>query len=153
MQKIVTTLDLEFKLGQRGMPAVGRMHGTDNLEAFDYVLRGAWYHWSLTQEGNTKARAMYERAIELDSEYADAYVKVGRTYIVDAFYGCMEPSQEFPVGTHPDLVKSQERAIELASEMVQKAITLDDSLPVCCELLNRAENTSATQSCESFTYR
>ena len=26
-------------------------------------------------------------------------------------------------------------------------------LPVCGELLNLAENTSATQSCESFTYR
>ena len=43
VQKIVTTLDLEFKLGERGVPAVGRMHGTDNLEAFDDLLRGRWY--------------------------------------------------------------------------------------------------------------
>jgi len=139
VQKIVTTLDLEFKLGERGMPAVGRMHGTDNLEAFDYVLRGAWYSWGGTQEGNAKARAMYEKAIELDPKYADAYVDVGWTYFWDLVNGWIEPSQEFPAGTHPDPVKSQERAIEFASGMVQKAITLDDSLPDAYSLLSQID--------------
>jgi adenylate cyclase len=40
VQKIVTTLDLEFKLGERGIPAGVRLQGTDKVEAFDDVLRG-----------------------------------------------------------------------------------------------------------------
>ena len=40
VQKIVTTVDLEFKLGERGIPQWARTHGTDNLEAFDDALRG-----------------------------------------------------------------------------------------------------------------
>jgi hypothetical protein len=57
---------LYFKLGERGIPEWARTHGTDNLEAFDDVLRGTWYGWSMTQEGNAKARTMFEKAIELD---------------------------------------------------------------------------------------
>ena len=66
VQKIVTTLDLVFKLGEGGIPALGKTHGTNNLEAFDDLLRGAYYAWMGTQEGNAKARAMYEKVIELD---------------------------------------------------------------------------------------
>jgi adenylate cyclase len=139
VQKIVTTLDLEFKLGERGIPGWARTQGTDNLEAFDDVLRGAYYGWSGTQEGNAKARAMYQKAIELDPKYADAYVGVGWTYFMDAWAGWVEPSKEFPVGVHPDVVKSQERALERASEMVQKAITLNDSLPGAYQLLSQIE--------------
>jgi len=139
VQKIVTTLDLYFKLGERGIPALGQTHGTNNLEAFDDFLRGVWYGWSGTQEGNAKARAMYQKAIELDPRYADAYVGVGWTYFMDAWAGWMEPSKEFPVGTHPDVIKSQERALERASEMVQKAIARDDSLPDAYRLLSQID--------------
>jgi adenylate cyclase len=139
VQKIVTTLDLEFKLGERGIPSGVRMQGTDNLEAFDDVLRGAWYGWSMTQEGNAKARAMYEKAIELDPKYADAYVDLGSTYFADAWNGWMESSKAAPVEAHPDVVKSQQRALERASEMVQKAIALDDSLPGAYQLLSQLD--------------
>jgi hypothetical protein len=43
-----------------------------------------------------KARAMFEKAIELDPKYADAYVSVGWTYFLDASNGWMEPSMAFP---------------------------------------------------------
>ena len=137
--KIVTTLDLLFKLGERGIPDVGRMHGTGNLEAFDDFLLGRWYGGSGTQEGNARARAMYEKAIELDPKYADAYVYVGWTYFQDAWNGWIEPSREFPPGSHPDLVKSQERALERASKMVQKAIAIDDSLPMAYRVLSQID--------------
>ena len=139
VQKIVTTLDLEFKLGERGAPEWARTQGTNNLEAFDDFLRGAWYGWSLTQEGNAKARAMYEKAIELDPKYADAYLGVGWTYFMDAWNGWVEPSKTLPVGAHPDAVKSQEQALQRASEMVQKAIALDDSLPGAYQLLSQLD--------------
>jgi Tfp pilus assembly protein PilF len=56
----------------------------------------------MTQEGNAKARAMFEKAIELDPKYADAYAAVCWTYFADAFNAWMEPSA-FPEGAHPDL--------------------------------------------------
>ena len=34
-----------------------------------------------TREGNTRARGMFEKAIELDPKYADAYAGLGRTYL------------------------------------------------------------------------
>jgi adenylate cyclase len=139
VQKIVTTLDLEFKLGERGIPEWARTQGTDNLEAFDDVLRGAYYGWSETQEGNAKARAMYQKAIELDPKYADADVGVAWTYFMDAWAGWVEPSNEFAVEAHPDVVKSQERALERASDLVQKAIALDDSLPRAYQLLSQID--------------
>jgi adenylate cyclase len=139
VQKIVTTLDLEFKLGTHGIPAGVRTQGTNNLEAFDDVLRGTWYGWSMTQEGNSKARALYEKAIELDPKYADAYVGVGWTYLEEVFNGWIEPAKAFPVGTHPDVVKSMEQDLERASEMVQKAITLDDSLADAYRLLSQID--------------
>ena len=139
VQKIVTTLDLVFKLGERGIPGPGRTHGTDNLEAFDYVLRGAWYYSSLTQEGNAKARAMFEKAIEADPKYADAYVNVGWTYFQEAWNGWVDSSNALSVEAHPDVVKSQERALERASEMVQKAIAMDDSLPDAYRLLSQID--------------
>jgi len=55
VQKIVTTVDLEFKLGERGFPEYGRTHGTHNLDAFDYVLRGAWYSGGHDQRGKCKS--------------------------------------------------------------------------------------------------
>src|SRR5215510_678851 len=45
---------------------------TNNLEAYDYYLRG-WQLWSrLTKETNTQARQMFEKALELDPQYAGA---------------------------------------------------------------------------------
>ena len=138
VQKIVTTVDLEFKLGERGIPQWARTHGTDNLEAFDDALRGTWYGWSMTQEGNAKARAMFAKAIELDPKYADAYVGMGRTYFENVWNGWMEVSKAPSVGSQ-DIVKSQQRALEHSSEMVQKAIALDDSLPGAYQLLSQLD--------------
>jgi adenylate cyclase len=138
VQKIVTTVDLEFKLGERGIPEWARTHRTDNLEAFDDALQGTWYGWSMTQEGNAKARAMFAKAVELDPKYADAYVGMGRTYFEDAWNGWREVSKAPSVGVQ-DIVKSQQRALERASEMVQKAIALDDSLPGAYQLLSQID--------------
>jgi adenylate cyclase len=82
---------------------------------------------------------MYEKAIELDPKYAYAYIGVGQTYFADAWNGWMESSKAFPVEAHPDIVKSQERALEHASEMTQKAIALEDSLPAAYQLLSQLD--------------
>ena len=57
---------------------------TDNLEAYDLVLRGREHFLRFTAEDNIAARRLYEKAIELDPDYARAYASLAWTYLVDA---------------------------------------------------------------------
>jgi adenylate cyclase len=82
---------------------------------------------------------MYEKAIELDPKCADAYVGLAWTYFSDAWNGWIESPEMSSKKTHPDLVESQERALNRASEIVQKAIALDDSLPSAYVLLSQID--------------
>ena len=92
---------------------------TNNLEAYDFLLRGgeasirAWME--VKKEANAQAQQMCEKAIELDPKYAGAYAVLGWTYWLDYFYGW-----------NPDRAQSLERAFALG----QRAAALDDSLPL-----------------------
>src|SRR5262245_20988934 len=75
--KIVTTLKLQLTLQEQGILV---RKTTDNLEAYDYYLRGVEHSNRYTQEANTQARQMFEKALELDPQYAEAYAFLGWTY-------------------------------------------------------------------------
>jgi len=87
--------------------------GTDNLEAYDYILRGLEYFYRYTKESNSRARKMFERSIELDPQYALAYSLIGYTYTQEWTFGW---SQSFSV-------------LDIASDLAQKALAQDDSQP------------------------
>ena len=74
VQKIVTTLKLQLTLQEQGILV---RKTTDNLEAYDYYLRGREHFNRLTQEANAQARQMFEKALELDPQYAEAYAFLG----------------------------------------------------------------------------
>lgn len=46
---------------------------TENIEAYEYYLRGRRHFYQLNRQGWELAREMYSRAVELDSDYALAY--------------------------------------------------------------------------------
>jgi len=69
-----------------------------------------------------QARQMLERAVELDSKYAGACAWLGFTYFLDYFYRW-----------NPDAAQSLVRAFELA----QRAVALDDSLPLPHQILSQ----------------
>jgi adenylate cyclase len=81
VQKMVTTLKLQLTLQERGI-LVNKT--TDNLEAYDTFLRGQEAVFRVfaerNKEANTYARQMFERAVELDPQYAQAYAQLGATY-------------------------------------------------------------------------
>ena len=117
VQKIVTTLKLQLTLQEQGY--VVRKH-TDNLEAYDAFLRGQEYHFRFTKEANAQARQMFEKAIALDPQYAEAYALLGWTYWIEwGFRWSADP-------------QTLERALALA----QQALALDDSLPTAHSLLS-----------------
>jgi adenylate cyclase len=110
VQRIATTLNLQLTLEERGVLVRKQ---TDNLEAYDDFLRGTEYYWSFTKDGNAKARQMFEKAIELDPKYADAYAWLGLNY----WFGWLAQYSPDP------------NALDRASQLAQQAIALDDSRP------------------------
>jgi adenylate cyclase len=118
VRKIITTLKLQLTLQEQGILV---RKTTDNLEAYDYFLRGTEYSRQFTKEANTQARQMFERAVELDPQYALAYASIGWTYVV-------EWTSQWD--TDPQI-------LERATELAQKAIALDDSVPGAHSILSR----------------
>jgi TolB-like protein/Tfp pilus assembly protein PilF len=114
VQKIVTTLKLQLTLMEQGILV---RKTTDSLEAYDSYLRGREFfrhaYQETKKEANVRARQMYEKAIELDPQYADAYAGMGMTYWIEWFYQW-----------NKDRAQSLDRAFDLA----QRAVALNDSL-------------------------
>ncbi len=54
---------------------------TENLQAYELVLRGREHWFRFTEEDNEKARELYERAIEIDPEYGRAYASLAWSYV------------------------------------------------------------------------
>ncbi|MBI3800312.1 MAG: tetratricopeptide repeat protein, partial [Deltaproteobacteria bacterium] len=116
VQKIVTTLKLQLSAQEQGW--IVRKH-TDNLEAYDAFLRGIEPLFRFTQETNAQARQLFEKAVALDPQYAEAYAWLGFAYF-------REWTRRW--STDPQTL---ERVLALA----QEALVLDDSLPLAHSLL------------------
>ncbi len=116
-QKIV--LALKVKLTPEEQARLKRFP-TDNLEAYDYFLRSLEFgSVPFTKEANAQARQMCERALELDPQYAAAYARLGSTYWQEWFLQWSQDPQ----------------TLEHAQELAQKAVALDESLPVAHQVL------------------
>jgi adenylate cyclase len=108
IQTIVRTLAVKISEAERSR--VWRKTG--NLEAYDYLLRGWYYHDLRTRSANSQARQMFKKAIELDPQYAAAYVALGSDYFQAANYGWTE----FP-----------DKALQKAYDLGQKALALEEA--------------------------
>jgi adenylate cyclase len=83
---------------------------TDNLDAYDLVLRGRDAYARNTRSANNEARKLFEQAIQLDPTYASAYAALGKTRTIAVGLGWTE----FP-----------DDAFEQAERLARKAIDLD----------------------------
>ncbi len=109
VQTIVATLAVKLDAEER---ARAMRKDTDNLEAYDYVLRGLEYLSRVTPSDNKQAQQMFEKAIELDTRYAAAYVGLGQTHLSFFRYGWTE-------------FASQE--LQQAHDLAQYALELDEA--------------------------
>ena len=87
---------------------------TNNLEAYEYYVRGRQQAWRHGKEANERARALLQRALELDPNFASAHAALAYTHQLDYVNRWHEP---------PEL------SLELLYELAQKAVALDDDDP------------------------
>ena len=85
---------------------------TENLEAYDYVLRARPALQRPERTSLVEARSLLLRAIELDSSYAAARAALGETYYSAVSMGWAE---------------SPTASLDQAEELAHKALALDDS--------------------------
>ena len=83
---------------------------TTNLAAYEYVLRGRGELSHDTRDSNDEASELFQRAIDLDPNYADAYAALGGSYYETVISGWSEFRAE---------------DLERAEALAQKALALD----------------------------
>jgi len=109
-QKIVSVLAVKLTEGEKDR----LIHkDTENVQAYDLILRGLEYYFLFKEVENTQARRMFQQAVEIDSEYALAYSRIGRTYL-----------REWSLGWSDD-----HNLLEQAFELALRAKALDENLP------------------------
>jgi adenylate cyclase len=110
--KILTALQVKLTHGEQARVWA---KGTENLDAYLKLLQAREYYLQMNIQSNALARQLAEEAIALDPEYADAYARLGATHMMDVWLGTS---------------KSPKDSIAKAIELIEKALTMDDSLAV-----------------------
>jgi len=108
VRSLTATLGLQFPILEKGSVITQR---TDNLEAYDYLLRGYQAFFAPTPDALASAAKMFQRAMALDRRYADAYAAL-------AFVNWLEYAWQWDSDPHP---------LDRAEELARKAVLLDDS--------------------------
>ena len=110
--QIVAALALNLTRGERRRMMAEQ---TDNMEAFEYFLRGRELWWRHAKEPNAKGRDLLLRATELDPNFAPAYGWLAAAHINDYV---------------SQWTASPSRSLELGYEAATRAAALDPQLPV-----------------------
>ena len=110
-QKIVTALQVQISQVEQERLT---HRDTDNLDAYDYLLRGKEYYLRFTREANQQARQLYEKAVEFDPNYATALAELARVCVQSRNHGWTQNLTE---------------PLRQASDFAERAVKLNDSLP------------------------
>jgi adenylate cyclase len=104
--KIITALKVQLT---EGGEIIVEGAGTDNLDAYLKYMQAQEQMRQWNKEGNALSRKFAKEAVSFDPEYADAYLMLSATHLMDMMYGSTE---------------SLEQSLKQAEELVQKAISL-----------------------------
>jgi serine/threonine protein kinase/tetratricopeptide (TPR) repeat protein len=104
--------NLRPRLAPGEAPQVAK-HDTENPEAYQLYLQGLFYWNKWTEEGFRKATDYFNKAVEKDPNYAQAYAGLADTYNFLGESGYMAPQQVW----------------QNAKSAAMQAVRLDDTLP------------------------
>jgi adenylate cyclase len=108
-QHIVKALSLKLTRDERQRLA---RKGTENMEAYDWFLKGRDLWWRMNRATNAEAKPMFERAVALDDGFAAAYAGLAQCHNIEYINGWSA---------------SPEASHRLARDLVMKAVSLDAS--------------------------
>jgi adenylate cyclase len=91
-----------------------KRRGTENLEAYEYYVRGRQQAWRHEKDANERARRMLERALELDPNFAAAQAALAYAHQLDYVN---------------EWGQSAELSLSRLQEMAEKAAHLDEEDP------------------------
>src|SRR4030067_2560651 len=106
--KIVNALQVKLTEGERAQMWA---KGTNKLDAYLKQLEAQENLFRFNKENNTLARQLAKEAIDLDPQFASAYMSLGKAYMMDV---ALQTSS------------SPKQSIAKAIEVTQKAIALDE---------------------------
>ncbi|KPJ61497.1 MAG: hypothetical protein AMJ46_02155 [Latescibacteria bacterium DG_63] len=94
---------------------------TENLEAYDYYLKGREYYYRYRKQDNENAIELFKKALDLDPNYALAYAGLGDAY-----------------GQRTGRFGLEASWLDEAIEISQKALSIDPSCPEAYKALGLA---------------
>ena len=115
--KVLTALQVKLTEGEK-IRALSR--GTNNLNAYLKWVEGRKHFLLLNRDDNVKAKQLLEEAIAIDPEFCSPYVDLAWTNILDIRLG---------------LSKLPKESLGRATQLAQKAISLDESSPFAQSVL------------------
>ncbi len=86
-RRIVSLVEPQMEVAERKKAEAKR---SSNLSAWDYYLRGRAHLHMVTPDDNAQARTMFEKAIELDPNYSDAFAGLSHTFQRDILLEVVE---------------------------------------------------------------
>ncbi|NIO26011.1 MAG: hypothetical protein GTO32_14645, partial [Gammaproteobacteria bacterium] len=116
-RKVTVAVQVEISAGEQARLWAG---GTDNLEAWECVVRGNVCLHRNSPEDNQEARRLATCALEYDPDYANGWVLLGFTHYVDALWSWST---------------SRSASLATAQEAALKAMDLEDFNPDALSLL------------------
>ena len=115
--KIMDALAIKLTVGEQARIWEGT---NTNIYAFDKQMRGIERFWRVNEKDNKQARHFFEEAVKIDKDYAQAYILLGFTHMIDLALGWS---------------KSPIESFEQAEKNVEKALALNDSTDLPHSLL------------------
>jgi serine/threonine-protein kinase len=103
--------NLKVRLLDNEKTQLVRRH-TESLEAYNLYLKGRWFWYKFTEEGFSKAVEYFQKAIEVDPNYAVAHAGLADAYGLMPGFTPRDPNDTFP----------------MAKEAAVRALELDDTL-------------------------
>ncbi len=103
--QIVNTLKIKLGTKQK-IPLI--KHYTENSEAYTFYLKGRYFWSKRMPKAITKGIEFFRKAIEIDPNYALAYVGIADSYQLMAGYSLLSPKEAYPAAKEAAL-----RALEI----------------------------------------
>ena len=118
--KVLTAIQVKLTAGEQALVVEKYFKGKQGLDCYLKYLEGRKYNQGSNIEDNTVARRIAEEVIAMCPENPMAYVLLGGVYQIEYYVGSGKSPQE---------------SIEKGIEMAQKALAMDDSIPLAHGLL------------------